>query len=153
MVGRPTSRDVHFHDGEPLRFKAEFEVVPEIELGEYKDIEVPYQDPEVTDEDVDEAPRGDPRPEGAVRQRRSAAGGGRRLSRWWRWKASRAWKASRSRQDEMVLEIGGADTFEAFTENLRGLSPGRRKGVRSHLSRGLRRRSAWPARRSSSTPS
>jgi trigger factor len=27
----------------------------------------------------------------------------------------------------MVLEIGGADTFEAFTENLRGLSPGDEK--------------------------
>ena len=31
------------------------------------------------------------------------------------------------KQDEMVLEIGGADTFEAFTENLRGLSPGDEK--------------------------
>ena len=28
------------------------------------------------------------------------------------------------KQDEMVLEIGGADTFEAFSDNLRGLSPG-----------------------------
>jgi trigger factor len=27
------------------------------------------------------------------------------------------------KQEEMVLEIGGADTFDAFTENLRGLSP------------------------------
>ena len=35
VVGRPDITDVHFHDGEPLRFKAEFEVVPEIELGEY----------------------------------------------------------------------------------------------------------------------
>ena len=36
-----------------MRFKAEFEVVPEIELGEYKDVEVPYSDPEVTEEDVE----------------------------------------------------------------------------------------------------
>jgi trigger factor len=28
------------------------------------------------------------------------------------------------RNDEMTLEIGGKDTFEAFTENLRGASPG-----------------------------
>ncbi|HEV2171997.1 MAG TPA: trigger factor, partial [Nitrospira sp.] len=28
------------------------------------------------------------------------------------------------KQDEMVLEIGGADTFEAFSDNLRGVSPG-----------------------------
>ena len=31
------------------------------------------------------------------------------------------------KQDEMVLEIGGADTFEAFSSNLRGLSPGDEK--------------------------
>ena len=52
MVGTPDISDVHLHDGEPLRFKATFEVVPEIELGEYTNVEVPYQDPEVTDEDV-----------------------------------------------------------------------------------------------------
>ena len=52
VVGTPDISDIHFHDGEPLRFKAEFEVVPEIELGDYKDVEVPYHDPEVTDEDV-----------------------------------------------------------------------------------------------------
>jgi trigger factor len=31
------------------------------------------------------------------------------------------------KQEEMVLEIGGADTFEAFTENLRGVTPGEEK--------------------------
>jgi len=31
------------------------------------------------------------------------------------------------KQEEMVLEIGAADTFEAFTENLRGLTPGDEK--------------------------
>ena len=35
VVGTPDITDVHFHSGEPLRFKATFEVVPEIELGEY----------------------------------------------------------------------------------------------------------------------
>jgi len=31
------------------------------------------------------------------------------------------------KSEEMVLDIGGADTFAAFTENLRGLSPGDEK--------------------------
>ena len=53
VVGQPDIKDIHFHDGEPLRFKAEFEVVPEIELGEYRDVEVPYGEPTVTDEDVE----------------------------------------------------------------------------------------------------
>jgi len=33
VVSQPNISDVHFHKGEPLRFKAEFEVAPEFELG------------------------------------------------------------------------------------------------------------------------
>jgi len=123
VVGTPDITDVHFHEGEPLRFKAEFEVVPQIELGDYKEIEVPYHDPEVTDEDIskrlDEIREQkaqyvniDPRPiengDYAVVALESVAGV----------------EGEPVKQDEMVLEIGGSDTLEAFTENLRGLSPG-----------------------------
>ena len=52
VVGTPDISDVHFHDFAPLKFKANFEVFPEIELGEYTNVEVPYQDPEVTEEDI-----------------------------------------------------------------------------------------------------
>ena len=126
VVGTPDISEVQFHEGEPLRFKAEFEVVPNIELGEYRGIEVPYQDPEVTDEDVTkrleelreqkaEYVNVDPRPlengDFAVVSLESISGV----------------VGEPVRQEEMVLEIGGADTFEAFTENLRGLSPGDEK--------------------------
>ena len=53
LVGSPNVTDVHFHDGEPLRFKAEFEVAPTIELGEYRGLTITYNEPEVTDADVD----------------------------------------------------------------------------------------------------
>ena len=53
VVGTPDISDVHLHEGEPLQFKADFEVVPEIDLGEYNGLEVVYDDPQVTDEDVD----------------------------------------------------------------------------------------------------
>src|SRR5690349_11099335 len=123
VVGTPDIKDVHFHDGEPLRFKAEFEVAPEIELKDYKGVEVPYQDPAVTDEDIqkriDEIREQkadysniDPRPlengDYAVVALESIGGV----------------EGEPVKQDEMVLEIGGADTFEAFSENLRGVSPG-----------------------------
>jgi trigger factor len=126
VVGTPDIKDVHFHEGEPLRFKAEFEVVPQIELKEYKDIEVPYHDPEVTDEDVAKRIEEireqkaqyvniDPRPldngDHAVVALQSVGGV----------------EGEPVKQDEMVLEIGGGDTFEAFTENLRGLAPGDEK--------------------------
>ena len=52
VVGRPNVKDVHFHEGEPLRFKAEFEVAPEIELEDYRGVTVHYNEPEVTDEDI-----------------------------------------------------------------------------------------------------
>jgi trigger factor len=126
VVGRPDITDVHFHEGEPLKFKAAFEVVPEIELGEYKGVEVAYHDPEITDEDVvkrleeirDEKAQYvnvDPRPiengDHAVVSLESIAGV----------------EGEPVKTDEMVLEIGGADTFEAFTQNLTGLLPGDEK--------------------------
>jgi trigger factor len=126
VVGRPDIKDLHFHEGEPMRFKAEFEVVPAIELGEYQGVEVEYQDPEVTDQDVDKRlseirdqkaqfVNVDPRPiengDFAVVALESLAG----------------IEGDPVKQDEMVLEIGGPDTFEAFSDNLRGLSPGDEK--------------------------
>ncbi len=123
VVGTPDIKDVHFHDGEPLRFKAEFEVQPEIELKDYKGVEVPYQDPTVTDEDIlkrieeireqkADYSNIDPRPlqdgDYAVVALESIDGV----------------EGEPVKQDEMVLEIGGSDTFEAFSDNLRGVSPG-----------------------------
>jgi trigger factor len=126
VVGTPDVTDVHFHDGEPLRFKAEFEVAPQVELGDYKDVEVPYQDPEITDEDlakrIDEIREQkaqyvnvDPRPvedgDFAVVALESMAGV----------------EGDPVKTEEMQLEIGVKDTFEAFTENLRGVTPGEEK--------------------------
>jgi len=126
VVGTPDISDVHFHDFAPLKFKATFEVFPEIVLGEYHNVEVPYQDPEITEEHIakriDEI-RGqkaqyiniDPRPvvdgDFAVVALESLEGV----------------VGDPVKTDEMVLEIGAKETFEAFTENLRGLTPGDEK--------------------------
>ena len=57
MVGSPSISDVHFHDGEPLRFKAQFEVYPEFELAEYRQGRgvAATPNPRVTPEDVEKA--------------------------------------------------------------------------------------------------
>jgi trigger factor len=122
VVGTPDISDVHFHEGEPLRFKASFEVVPEFELGEYQGVTVTYHDPEVTAEDVEkriqeireqkaEFVNIDPRPvedgDFAVLSLESIAGV----------------EGQPVKNDEMTLEVGGKDTLEAFSENLRGMSP------------------------------
>ena len=126
VVGTPDISDVHFHDFAPLKFKATFEVFPEIVLGEYTNVEVPYQDPEITEEDIAKRIEEirqqkaqyiniDPRPvvdgDFAVVGLESLEGVA----------------GDPVKTDEMVLEIGAKETFEAFTENLRGLTPGDEK--------------------------
>ena len=121
IVGTPDISDVHFHRGEPLRFKAEFEVFPEIELKDYQNLEVAYQDPQVSHEDVAKRleeirdqkadySNVDPRPiqdgDHAVISIESLSGAEQPV-----------------KQDEMMLHVGADDTLPAFTENLRGMSP------------------------------
>ena len=114
VVGTPNISDVHYHDGEPLRFKAQFEVFPEFEPAEYKGVEVPYAQPEVNDEDVakrlDEIRETkatfvneDPRPladgDYAVIALESVAGADEPI-----------------KSDEVQVLIGGPETLAGFTE-------------------------------------
>ena len=125
LVGTPNISDVHFHDGEPLRFKAQFEVFPEFELGEYRGVEVPWAEPVVPEEDVDKRvaeirdnkatyANEEPRPlvdgDYAVVSLESLAGADEPI-----------------KSDEVQVLIGGADTMAGFTENLTGASPGDEK--------------------------
>ncbi len=125
VVGSPNVTDVHFHDGESVHFKAEFEVYPDFELKDYRGISVPYHDPEITTEDVDKRIEEirdqkatfaniDPRPledgDFAVLSLESLEG-----------------VEPPVQSDEMTLEVGGPDSLEGFTENLRGMSPGEEK--------------------------
>ena len=126
VLGTPDIEDVHFHDGEPLRFTAKFEVVPEIELQDYKGVEVAYSDPEPTDEDVAkriEEIRGQKAQYINIEPRAIADGDFAVVG----LESISGVEGEPVKQDEMVLEIGAADTLPAFTENLRGLSPGDEK--------------------------
>ena len=126
VVGQPDITDVHLEAGEPLRFTAEFEVVPQVELQDYKGLTVKYHDPEVTDEDVDkrieelrhskaEFVNEDPRP--------LADGDFAVLS----LESLSAVEGPPVKNEEMTLEVGGGDTLEDFSEHLRGMNPGEEK--------------------------
>lgn len=52
-VDDPEFDDVHFEKGEPIKFKAQVYVRPEVELGDYQSISIPFETPTMTDEDVD----------------------------------------------------------------------------------------------------
>jgi trigger factor len=123
VVGTPDVSEIHLREGEPLRFKATFEVVPQIELGEYKGVEVPYHDPEVTEEDVtkriDELR--DQKAEYLNIDPRPAEDGDHAVVSL---ESIRGVEGEPVKTDEMVLELGGTDTLEPFTENLRGVTPG-----------------------------
>lgn len=127
VVGTPSVVDMHFHAGEPLKFKAEFEVAPEIELrDDYRGLTVPYREPVVSDEDIQgrleslreqkaEFVNEDPRPatgtDHVLVALQSLSGlDGEPLN-----------------EEEIALELGHADTMPAFTENITGMQPGETK--------------------------
>jgi trigger factor len=131
VVGQPDITEVHLDPGEPLRFTAEFEVVPQVELQDYKGLTVKYHDPKVTDEDLDkrieelrhqkaEFVNEDPRPlqdgDFAVLSLESLS----------------AVEGPPVKNDEMTLEVGGGDTLEDFSAQLRGMSPGEEKEFDVH---------------------
>jgi trigger factor len=125
LVGTPSISDVHFHEGEPLRFKARFEVFPEVQVSEYKGVEVVFEEPQVTEEDVEKRleelreskatyVNEDARPlaagDYAVVALESLSGADEPIH-----------------SDEVQVLIGGPETMSGFTENLTGSSPGDEK--------------------------
>lgn len=121
VVGTPDITDVHFHSGEPLTFKAEFEVAPSIELKEYRGLVVNYTEPEVTDTDVDQRLEEirDQKAEYVNEEPRPLADGDYAVVSL----ESLAGVAEKVSQDELMLKIGDESTLTAFSENLRGAAP------------------------------
>jgi len=125
VVGRPSVKDVHFHEGEPLRFKAEFEVAPTIELGEYRGVTVHYAEPVVTDEDVAKRLEEirDKKAEFVNVEPRPAVDGDFAVVSL----DSLGGVDPAIHQEEMTLHIGDPDTMPGFSEALRGMSPDEEK--------------------------
>jgi trigger factor len=125
-VTQPQVEKVDFSESGPLKFRAVFEVLPEFELGSYKNLEVDVEALEITDEDVDKAIE-------EMRERAAAfapvegraaadgdyvqikllgtpAGGGEALQ-----------------ANSVLCHIGAEETIDAFNENLRGTQVGEHK--------------------------
>jgi trigger factor len=125
VVSRPNIVDLHFHDGEELHFKVEFEVAPDVELGTYTGLSIKYNEPQLKDEEVEQRLDSireqkaeyiniDPRPaqEGdyASVNLKSLEGAAKPVER-----------------DDMQLKVGDADAVQAFNEQLLGMTPGEEK--------------------------
>ncbi len=120
-VGTPDIKEVHFHEGEPLKFKAEFEVAPDVELGEYRGLVVNYTEPEVSDKDIDERLEGvrERKAEYVNEEPRPLADGDFALISL----ESVSGVAEKVSQDEIMIKIGDEATMKEFSEALRGASP------------------------------
>jgi trigger factor len=125
-VSQPHVEKLDFTEGQPLKFRAVFEVLPEFEVGNYKGLEIQMPTLDITDEDVAKtieemreraaafAPvEGRPAENGDFVQLKllgTPAGGGEPL------------------QAESVLcHLGAEETMEPFNENLRGGNSGDHK--------------------------
>ena len=136
-VSQPRVTDLHLHDGEPLRFKAAFEVLPEIKLEGYKELRADKPEIAVSEADVEQA-LADLRERHAsfnpVEGRALADGDFAQVSLDGHPKAetkseqkSGEAKSSEGQpvhMDEVLVEIAGQNTMPEFTEHLRGTSAG-----------------------------
>jgi trigger factor len=120
-VSQPQVETLDFNEGQPLKFKAVFEVLPEFDLGNYKDLQFEMPAMDVADEDVTKtleemreraaafAPaEGRPVEDGDFVQLKltgTPEGGGEPLQ-----------------ADSVLCHIGAEETMAPFNENLRGVN-------------------------------
>lgn len=120
VVGTPDITDLEYEPNQPIKFKASFEVAPEIEIADYRGLPTHYEEPPVTDEEIQhrldtmreskaEYPNLDPRPienlDYVLVHLRSLGG------------------IAEPIDQDVQIQVGGAETLPAFNEALLGASP------------------------------
>jgi trigger factor len=127
VVGRPEIKDLKFEKDSAIEFKAQFEVAPEFELGEYVGIEAPYTEASATDEEVDKRVEQlrDAKAQFVNEEPRPAQDGDFAVVSL----ESIAGVEPAVKNEEMTIQLADADTFPAFTEGLRGMTPGEAKEI------------------------
>jgi trigger factor len=127
-VSQPQVTDLQLKDNEPLRFKASFEVMPEIKVEGYKELRADKPEITVTDEEVQQSLDGVREQHAtftSVEGRALADGDYAQVSL--DGKPKDAHENSEDKpvhMDEVLVEIAGKNTMPEFTENLRGALPG-----------------------------
>jgi trigger factor len=123
-VSQPQVTDLQLKDNEPLRFKASFEVMPEIKVEGYKELRAERPDVTVTDDEVEQSLNGAREQHAtftSVEGRALADGNYAQVSLDGKPKDG---DGKPVHMDEVLVEIAGKNTMPEFTENLRGALPG-----------------------------
>lgn len=133
-VSAPRVLDLQMEAGQPLKFKAAFEVLPEIELADFSSLKIELPATSVSDEEVDNElkriqerrasydPVDEDRPlqDGDFAQVSLKATPAEAPA-----EGAREGEAVQpAEMDEVLVEIGSADGMPEFNENLRGAKPG-----------------------------
>jgi trigger factor len=149
-VSQPHIYGLEFTPGEPIKFKAAFEVLPEFELGDYKAIKVERPDVTITDEQIDheikllqekqasfdpvDEERGaqngefvqvsfEARPKNLADDEAEAESAEEKDAAA-ESPNQKAADAQPVQMEEVLVEIGGANTIPEFTKNLAGAKAG-----------------------------
>ena len=147
-ISQPRIVDFHFEDGEPLRFKAVFEVLPDIELASYNDLKVEKGDISVSADEIEhelQALRENHASYNSVEEDRGlqdadfaqASFTGTPIEKQESGLVDPAGNPVSSGQqeskptgaqpvhmDDVLIDIGGTNTVREFSENLRGAKAG-----------------------------
>jgi trigger factor len=129
-VSQPRVTDLHFNRGEPLTFKASFEILPEFKIAAYDDIRIEKFPSEVTEEEVERAlenVRQQHATYSPVEEDRPLGDGDFAVVGFKGTPQSGEPDAKPVEVDEVMVEIGGQDTIPEFTQNLRGAKAGERR--------------------------
>src|SRR5436305_8409533 len=125
-VSQPQVDKLDFNDGQPLKFRAVFEVLPEFELGSYKGLEIEMPAMDVTDEDVNRALE-----ETRERAASLAPVDGRAIENGdyaqLKLVGTPEDGGDPLQADSVLCHVGAEETMEPFNENLRGANIGDHK--------------------------
>ena len=129
-VSQPRVTDLQIQEGEPLRFKATFEVLPEIEVAGYEELRAEHQPSSVSDEEVEQAVaslREHQATFTAIDDRPLEDGDFAQIGFTGTPKPAALEVVGESKPvevDDVMFEVGGANSIKEFSENLRGARPG-----------------------------
>jgi trigger factor len=125
-VSQPKVEQLDFNDGQPLKFRAVFEVLPEFELGNYKDLQLEMPLMDVVDEDVTKTLED-------MRERAAAfaPAEGRAVQDGdfvqLKLTGTAEGEGEPLQADSVLCHIGAEETMAPFNENLRGVNIGDHK--------------------------
>ncbi|MGA3316719.1 MAG: trigger factor [Candidatus Korobacteraceae bacterium] len=131
-VSQPRVTDLHLHDGEPLKFTAAFEVLPDFKIAAYEDLQISRLDTNVSEEDVENALhnlREQHATYSAVDEERPLMDADFAVISFKGTPKESEQNADSKpvEVDEVMVEIGGKTTIPEFTENLRGAKSGEQR--------------------------